>query len=139
MDLSLQMCKLAKSSAKPQTFVAKLCLPSWQSRPRIIKSENKKKTDENYNNLENVLRNKINKLLLENISLKQQLVSGPTDSTEQLTTTQKEHRPSKRRKIPKQLKINHLLELIMEENLPKLYIHAILTCLFELISCLLTH
>ena len=122
---------------------------SWRAeisaRNHILQTEilnlikEKKKTDENYNNLENVLRNKINKLLLENISLKQQLVSGPTDSTEQLTTTKKEHRPSKRRKIPKQLKINHLLELIMEENLPKLYIHAILTCLFELISCLLTH
>ena len=99
----------------------------------------KKKYDEDQRISENVLRDKINNLLRENASLRQELLSSRSkyERRETMTEPSKCHRPLKSKKIPRQLKMNHLLGLILEENLPKLYIHALLTCLYEILICLL--
>ena len=98
----------------------------------------KRKTAEDYSKLEKILLDKINSLLLENTSLKHQSKTTTNDPPPQVSKSPKFTRKNlcRGRKIPLRLKLNHILGVILEENLPKLYVNALLTCLLELIYLL---
>ena len=98
----------------------------------------KRKTAEDYSKLEKILLDKINSLLLENTSLKHQSKTTTNDPPPPASKSPKFTRKNlcRGRKIPLRLKLNHILGVILEENLPKLYVNALLTCLLELIYLL---
>ena len=94
----------------------------------------KKKTAEDYGKLEKNLLDKINWLRHE----KQQSKISTIDSLPPVSKSPKFTREKlyKGRKIPRRLKLNYILGVILEENLHKLYVNALLTCLLELINLL---
>ena len=161
VEIERQRLQLAAERDKINAERSKLLLSEFQMKEKLEEFENwkseilarnhilqteilnlvkeRKRTAEDHGKLEKLLRDRITSLLLENTTLKHQSTITPNDPQPQPKSPKlRREKLCRGRKLPLRLKINYILGVILEENLPKLYVTALLTCLLELI-CLLTN